>query len=166
MAYSIASKVLFPLYVLTSLCIVLLMGVSFSDVILRSLNRPIPGAYEITEIAVGAMVFAALPVVTFRQEHVRVTLFRVLADRYRWVDLLFTLVSRGVAIAVYVFFAWHLLRLGNQMSASGARAIFAGFPLAPFAWFAAAMCLVSAFATIVSRKAPETEEAADGMGEI
>ena len=162
MGYAMASKALFPLYVLTSLCIVILMGVSFSDVILRSLNRPIPGAYEITEIVVGAMVFAALPVVTLRQENVRVTLFRTLAERYRWLDFLFLAASRGVAIAVYLFLAWHLLRLGNQMSTSGARAIFAGFPLAPFAWFAAGMCLLSAAATLFSRKAPETE----GVGEF
>lgn len=162
MPYAIASKVLFPLYLLTSLCIVVLMGVSFSDVILRSVNRPIPGAYEITEIAVGAMVFAALPIVTLRQEQVRVSLFRAVANRFRWVDLLFMVVSRGVAVAVYVFLSWHLLRLGNQMSSTGARAIFAGFPLAPFAWFAAAMCLTSALVTPLSRKEPETE----GVGEF
>lgn len=162
MSYTIASRILFPLYLLTSFCIVVLMAVSFSDVILRSLNHPIPGAYEITEIAVGAMVFAALPIVTLRQEHVRVTLFRTVADRYRWVDLLFMAVSRGVGVAVYLFFAWHLLRLGNQMSSAGARAIFAGFPLAPFAWFAAAMCMVSAIVLPFSRKAPDSE----GMGEV
>lgn len=162
MPYTIASRILFPLYLLTSFCIVVLMGVSFSDVILRSLNHPIPGAYEITEIAVGAMVFAALPIVTLRQEHVRVTLFRTVAARHRWVDLLFMAVSRSVGVAVYLFFAWHLLRLGNQMSSAGARAIFAGFPLAPFAWFAAAMCMVSAIVLPFSRKAPDIE----GMGEV
>ncbi|UWQ94257.1 TRAP transporter small permease [Rhodobacteraceae bacterium M385] len=162
MLYAIAHKLLFPLMLLTSACIIILMGVSFSDVILRSLNSPIPGAYEITEIAVGAMVFAALPLVTLRQEHVRVTLFGKLADQHRWLRLIFTIVSRGVGVLVFAFFAWHLFRLGNQMNANGARAIFAGFPLAPFAWFASAMCAVSAVATLFSRQ----DAAPDGIGEL
>ncbi|WP_108483009.1 TRAP transporter small permease [Oceaniglobus ichthyenteri] len=146
----LAGKALFPLYLLTSFCILVLMGVSFADVILRSLNRPIRGAYEITEIAVGAMVFAALPLVTLRREHVQVTLFSGLADRHWWLRLLFTVVGKVIALAVFGFFAWQLYRLGNQMNASGARAIFAGFPLAPFAWFAALMCLLSAVAALLA----------------
>ncbi|QXT40032.1 TRAP transporter small permease [Gymnodinialimonas ceratoperidinii] len=162
MLFSIANRVLYPLLLITSGCILILMGVSFSDVILRSLNRPIPGAYEITEIAVGAMVFSALPLVTLRQDHVRVTLFSALAKKHRWLQLLFTTVSRSIAVVVFIFFAWHLMRLGNQMNSNGARAIFAGFPLAPFAWFSAAMCLVSAVATLFSRKDPASE----GVGEF
>lgn len=146
----LADKALFPLYLLTAFCILVLMGVSFADVILRSMNRPIRGAYEITEIAVGAMVFAALPLVTLRREHVQVTLFSALADRHRWLRLLFTLVGKAIGLAVFGFIAWHLYRLGNQMNATGARAIFAGFPLAPFAWFAALMCVLSAVATLIA----------------
>ncbi len=158
MLHRLAERALFPFYLLTSLCIVVLMGVSFADVILRSLNRPIRGAYEITEIAVGAMVFAALPLVTLKREHVQVTLFSVFADRHRWLRFLFTLVGKVIGLAVFGFFAWHLYRLGNQMSATGARAIFAGFPLAPFAWFAALMCLLSAVVTLLAPPGPAQDE--------
>jgi TRAP-type C4-dicarboxylate transport system permease small subunit len=159
----LAEKLLFPLSLTSAGCIVLLMVVSFADVLLRKMNTPIPGAYEITEIGVGAMVFAALPLVSLRQEHIRVSLFGTLAARHRWVRVLFSVTGRVIATLVLGFLAWHLARLGNQMHATGARAIFAGFPLAPFAWFAAAMSGLSILAALV---APFEPAKPDSQGEI
>lgn len=163
MKSQVAEKAMVPLYLLTSACILLLMVVSFSDVIMRSLGRPIPGAFEITEVGVGAMVFAALPLVTLRREHITVGLFSSLVGRHPWLRLLFTIASRVVSVLVFGFLAWHIWALGNQMSATGAEAVFAGLPLAPFAWFASAMCVLSAVATLLTNPVAPARE---GQGEF
>lgn len=135
-----------------------LMVVSFGDVTARNLARPIAGAYEITEILVGAMVFATLPIVTWRGKHVAVGLLAGFIARSRIASLLATVLSRGVTAAVLLFLGYHLWRLGNQFHARHAGAIFAGIPHAPFAWFASVMCFTSALAAIIR---PATEIAGE-----
>jgi len=45
--------------------------VAFCDVILRIAGRPITGAYELTALLMGLLVYATLPLVTAQDEHVR-----------------------------------------------------------------------------------------------
>ena len=53
-----------------------LMVMTFFDVILRStINDPIESATELTRLFMGIMVFAALPVISWRGEHIVVDLF-------------------------------------------------------------------------------------------
>lgn len=137
-----------------------LMVVSFGDVTARNVARPIAGAYEITEILVGAMVFATLPIVTWRGKHVAVGLIAGPISRSRVASLLVTVLSRGVTAVVLVFLGYHLWKLGNQFHARHAKAIFAGIPYAPFAWFASVMCAASAVAAIVH---PKTETAGEEL---
>ena len=48
-----------------------MMVLTFSDVLARYLfNSPIRGAFEITEMLMGVVVFGALPLVTMRRQHV------------------------------------------------------------------------------------------------
>lgn len=145
-----AHKVSLLLWLLTSAFLLLIMIVSFSDVTMRTFATPIPGAYEVTEIAVGAMIFAALPIVTLRNAHVSVTLLSGLKKRFGWFRWLVVLVSRGTAAIVFIYLGYRLWGLGNEFDATGAKAIFASFPLAPFAWFAAIMCWLSALAGFVA----------------
>ncbi len=54
----------------------MLMVMTFFDVILRStINDPIESATELTRLFMGIMVFAALPVISWRGEHIVVDLF-------------------------------------------------------------------------------------------
>jgi TRAP-type transport system small permease protein len=47
-------------------------------------NRPLTGAFELSELAMGALVFASLPLVTLRRQHVTVDLFdRLLPAAWR-----------------------------------------------------------------------------------
>ena len=52
-----------------------LMVLTFADVVLRGVaNAPIPGAAELTRLAVAIIVFSALPLVSLRGEHITVDL--------------------------------------------------------------------------------------------
>ncbi len=53
-----------------------MMALTFVDVIGRYLfNMPVYGGFEMTEVALATMIFAGLPLVTARDEHVTVDLF-------------------------------------------------------------------------------------------
>ena len=126
-----------------------IMIVSFGDVTARTFARPLSGAYEITEVLVGLMVFAALPLVTYNGKHVTVGFLRTQFERNPALSLAVKIFSRCVVMAVCIFLGGHLWQLGNQFAARKASAIFAGLPLAPFAYFASAMCFLSALAAII-----------------
>jgi len=56
-------------------CAALMMVTTFIDVMLRYFfGRPIGGAFEVTEISMGMLVFFALPAVMLRRENIVVTL--------------------------------------------------------------------------------------------
>lgn len=53
-----------------------MMAISFVDVVGRqALDSPLPAAFELTRLALGTMVFVALPLVTAADEHVTIGLF-------------------------------------------------------------------------------------------
>lgn len=149
-AQSWASRASGAFLFVTAIAVAAIMVVSFGDVVMRTFARPITGAYEVTEMLVGFMVFAALPLVTWRREHIRVTFLGGLAMRRPWLRRLLATCQRAGLCLVFAYLAWHLWRLGAQFSAVNARAIFAGLSLAPFAFFASVMCGLSAIAAILA----------------
>jgi len=147
------------LSVITAAAIFGIMTVSFGDVTARTFARPIGGAYEITVMLVGLMVFAALPIVTYNGKHVAVSLLHSVFKRSPLLNLAVDIFSRAVIMATCLFLGYHLWQLGSQFSARNARAVFAGLPMAPFAYFAAIMCILSALAAIIRpNTAPVGEE--------
>lgn len=122
-----------------------LVGVTCADVVGRYLlGAPLPGAFELTELMVAALVFAALPLTTEAGEHVSVDLAEpLLGERARALgDLAVGLVSAGVLGLL----AWRLGATASRMAAEGATTVTLLLPLAPLGWFAAAACAVSAIA--------------------
>ena len=108
----------------------LLMLVTFVDVIFRYLlNAPIPGAYEITEILMGVMVFAALPVITWGRMHITIDVLDGVTPKglARGRDFLVTAIS-AVALAAI---AWRMGVLGTSMSSYGEVTEYLRIPKAP-----------------------------------
>ena len=137
-------------------CAVLLMGLVFLtvvDVVGRYvLTAPLPGAFELTELMLGALVFAALPLATMTGEHVAVdALHDVSPPRVRTV--LVWLGGLASTAALWVI-AWRLAvystRLADDEAATDALLV----PLAPLGGFAAGMAALSgllAVAKLVTR---------------
>jgi len=85
-----------------------LMILTFVDVVGREgLNMPLPGGFEITELLMAALIFTALPVVSWREEHVVIDLLDHLVPErlapYR--QALVNLVS-ATALAVLTWQTW------------------------------------------------------------
>ena len=51
-----------------SAVLALMAVVAFGDVALRVVGRPVTGAYELTALLMGLLIYAALPLVTARDE--------------------------------------------------------------------------------------------------
>jgi TRAP-type C4-dicarboxylate transport system permease small subunit len=120
-----------------------LTGLTAADVILRYwFNAPVSGAFELTEIMLAALIFAALPLTTDRDEHVTVDLVDALvpARGQRVLRVIGDVVS---ALALGVF-AWRLTLQALQLMADGTRTFSLSLPMHPLAWFAALGCALSA----------------------
>ena len=115
------------------------MTVVVIDVVGRYLFlSPLKGADDLNSILIGIMVFAGLPLVTAREDHIRVDLLTALMPPP--LHRIFALVGAGV-LAVMAVKLWTT------------AAIFAGFndrtpmlrlPIAPFAYAMAVVAVISA----------------------
>ena len=120
-----------------------LTGLTAADVILRYwFNAPVSGAFELTEIMLAALIFAALPLTTDRDEHVTVDLVDALvpARGQRVLRVIGDVVS-GLALGV---FAWRLGLQALRLMAEGTQTFSLSLPMHPLAWFAAFACALSA----------------------
>lgn len=128
---------------LAALLLIALMSVTVVDVVGRyAFDAPLPGAFELTELLLGALVFAALPLVGRAGGHVEVDLLAGLLPARLSIALLW--IAAAVSAAVLAFFAWRLHALGLQQAQDGARSISLHIPFAPLALFGAASCLLAA----------------------
>ncbi|QDL94269.1 TRAP transporter small permease (plasmid) [Paroceanicella profunda] len=132
---------------LSTVLILALTLVTCVDVVGRYwFNAPLPGAFELTELMLGALVFAALPLTTRDGGHVEVDLVGMLMGARGGAVL--TAFGNVFAALVLAVFAWRLgveaLRLGEDGSVTNALRL----PMAPVAWFAAFACLLSAAAAV------------------
>ena len=142
-------------------CAFLLLGLvalTVADVIGRYvLTAPLPGAFELTELMLGALVFAALPLATMTGEHVAVdALFDASPPRLQ--TALARLGGVATAAALWVI-AWRLVvystRLANDEAVTDALLV----PLAPLGWFAAGMAALSGLLAVARLAAPSARSA-------
>jgi TRAP-type C4-dicarboxylate transport system permease small subunit len=124
-------------------------AVTFVDVIGRYLfNRPLRGAFELTEVLMAAVIFAALPSLTLRREHIAIDLL----DRYypprlaRLRDRVIELASALIVAAL----AWEFFQQAQRMHADGLYTQALQMPLAPVVFFACGALAVGAAMHLVT----------------
>ena len=121
-----------------SVLLLCLMLVTFVDVVARYLfNRPIRGAFELTELILLVLIFAGLPLVSHGDEHVTMDFIdRMLPARA--VPLLIRVVH-GVVAAVFLFLTWQVLIKAERIAGYGDTTDVLRIPVGPFVYFMAAM---------------------------
>jgi len=128
----IAAAVLFAMMMLTA-----------ADVVGRYiLNRPVPGAFEMTEMMLAALIYCGLPLVSQRREHIVIDTFDYLMSRG---------VKRGLDMAAEVLcsatlfgLAWLVFGRAGRVASYGDTTNVLKLPLAPVAYLMATMLLVGA----------------------
>lgn len=108
------------------------------------LNRPLTGAFELSEMAMGALVFASLPLVTLRRQQVTVDLLDWLVPA-SWRAMQDVAANLIAALCVGVV-AWRLWVKAAEMLANGETTAVLKIPMYPLVH---AMALLSFLTAIV-----------------
>lgn len=113
------------------------------DVIGRYLlNRPLTGAFELSEMAMGALVFASLPLVTLRRQHVTVDLFdRLLPASWRPGQ---NATANLVAAACTSVVGWRLWVKAEDMLRTGETTAVLKIPVYPLVYYMALLTFLTA----------------------
>lgn len=120
-----------------------MMSITFVDVILRYLfNAPLRGSFEVTELMLVLLIFAALPLVSRREEHVVMDfLDRFLAPGiYRALRAL----EHVVSAAVMAGMGWLLWQKAGKLAAYGDTTSVLRIELAPFVYAITLLVFVTA----------------------
>lgn len=132
---------------LGALSLLILMLITCVDVFGRYLfNNPLTGSTELTEIAMGIVIFSVFPIVSWRNEHIVVDIF----DQYfsPRIHLIRTvLINLLVAIAL-VFLANRIYVLGQRSMSYGDVTEYLAIPLGWMTVFMAVMTWLAALAMI------------------
>ena len=119
-----------------------LMLVTFVDVVARYLfNRPIRGAFEVTELLLLVLIFAGLPLVSHADEHVTMDFIDRMLPAPA-VPVLIRAVHALVA-AVFFFLTWQVMIKAARISAYGDTTDVLRIAVGPFVYFMAAMIFLS-----------------------
>ncbi|SNC67568.1 TRAP-type C4-dicarboxylate transport system, small permease component [Marinobacter sp. es.048] len=143
-----AKWLVFFLEVVAASVLFLLMLTTCLDVAGRYLfNNPIPGATELTRLGLALMVFAAMPVITYRGGHIVVDLLdKVLGQA---VLKALGLISALIISSSMYFLAVRIFELGERSIRRGVVTEFLGLPsgyiteyIAIMSWLTAA-CMIT-----------------------
>jgi TRAP-type C4-dicarboxylate transport system permease small subunit len=120
-----------------------IMMVTVIDVFGRYvLNRPLPGSSELTEVMMAILVYAGLPVVSGRNAHISVDLFRSATSPS--VARLRDAIVRLLCAAVLFLLAWRLWAYADQIRDSRDVTEYLRLPQAPFAYAMSILATVAA----------------------
>ena len=119
-----------------------MMTLTFVDVVARYVfNRPLRGAFEVTELMLLVLIFAGLPLVTHAGEHVTMDLIdRFLGARER--HLARRLVEL-VCAALTFLLAWLMWIKAGRIAGYGDTTDVLRIEVGPFVYFMTAMILLS-----------------------
>ena len=115
-----------------------MMTLTFVDVVARYVfNRPLRGAFEVTELMLLVLIFAGLPLVSHADEHVTMDFIdRWLAPAAR--RRLARLMHLAVA-ALMLFMAWQVWIKAGRISSYGDTTDVLRITVGPFVYFMALM---------------------------
>jgi TRAP-type C4-dicarboxylate transport system permease small subunit len=144
------------LLLLSAAVLFFMMCVTAIDVVMRKiLPGAFPAADELTKLSLGVLVFAAMPLVTVRREHIVISLFDGLFSNSfnRAKQLVMDLFSGAILLVL----AWRLAIMAQRFGAYDDRTLFLEAPFAPLAWFtfaAAVFAALLSFGLAVTRVSP------------
>ena len=130
-----------------------MMVLTFFDVVGRYLlNRPIRGAFEITELGLLVLIFAGLPLVSHADEHVTMDFIdRMLPQALAraWIRVI-----HAVCAAIMFFLAWQVWIKANRIASYADTTDVLRVTISPFVYFMALMIGLTGIVHIYKMFAP------------
>jgi TRAP-type transport system small permease protein len=140
-----------------------IMALTFFDVLGRKfLSNSIPGSLELTELLMVVVIFAALPLVSAREEHVE---FDSL-DPYlpRWVRRAQAFAVHLVCGVLLLALGWLMWRSGGQFMESGETTAQLRIPKAPFVYGMGVLCAATGVVhLLLTLRAPADRAEGEGV---
>ena len=114
------------------------MVLTFFDVVGRYLlNKPIRGAFEVTELALLVLIFAGLPLVSRADEHVTMDFIdRILPER---IARLWVRAMHATCAAIMFFLCWQVWIKANRIASYSDTTDVLRIALGPFVYFMSLM---------------------------
>jgi TRAP-type C4-dicarboxylate transport system permease small subunit len=138
-----------------------MMTLTFVDVFARYLlNRPIRGAFEVTELLLLVLIFAGLPLVSHADEHVTMDFIdRILprGARHAWIR-----VMHAVCAALMAFLTWQVWIKAGKIGGYGDTTDVLRILVGPFVYFMAAMTALTVLVHAYKVFAPLVERGPQG----
>jgi TRAP-type transport system small permease protein len=130
-----------------------MMVLTFFDVVARYLlNRPIRGAFEVTELGLLVLIFAGLPLVSHADEHVTMDFIdRMLPDRLARIWLR---VMHAVCAAIMFFLAWQVWIKADRIASYADTTDVLRISIGPFVYFMSLMIGLTGIVHIYKMFAP------------
>ena len=125
-----------------SIILFIIMWLTVVDVVSRdAFNISITGLFEVTEVLMGILVFAGVPIITARDGHVAVTLLDTfVGPKLRIIQ---KVVVNLFCVLVLGTFAWLLWDVADTAAGYNDVKLFSRIPLAPMGYFMAVMTALS-----------------------
>jgi TRAP-type transport system small permease protein len=138
----------------------MMMVLTFADVVARYLiNRPIRGAFEITELTLLVLIFAGLPLVSRADEHVTMDFIDRILGRLRgaWIRGM-----HAVCAAIMFFLAWQVWIKATRIASYGDTTDVLLITVGPFVYFMAAMIALTGAVHLFKVASPGAERRSQG----
>ncbi len=135
--------------------VMVMVGVTTVDIILRVLRMPVAGAYDIVRIAGLVAIAAALPYTTATKGHVAIEyFFHKLGPAGRLaVDTL----MRALTVALFGLLAWQCAAYGNSLRQSGEVSMTLQLPIFWAPYLLGLSCVLVALVTLYHLYCPGKE---------
>ncbi|MFN3495550.1 MAG: TRAP transporter small permease, partial [Hydrogenophaga sp.] len=132
----------------------------------KFLSNSVPGALEITEILMVVVIFGALPLVSWHNEHVTFDSFDAFFPA--WLRRLQARLVNALCAAVFGFLGQLMIARGDRFSEYGDTTAYLLLPVAPVAYLMAGLLFVTAVIHAVLAVVPRPVNAspAHGQGDV
>jgi len=138
-----------------------MMVLGVADVLGRYfLNRPVFGATEMAAFGLGLLVFTALPVISYRGEHITVNLLQLKQDSL--VERIRNAVMKAISVGVLLFLALELGGNAADYLHYGDTSSGLHIPFGPVAAYMSGFATLAAFCLLISRWKSEDSDGERG----
>jgi TRAP-type C4-dicarboxylate transport system permease small subunit len=117
-----------------------------ADVIMRAFGRPILGTYEIVAMCGGIVIGFITPITAWQRGHVQVDF--VIKKFPASIHNVINIVTRCVAIAMFIMVGLNVLKVGNTFRSAGEISNTLHLPLYPIAYAVGLSFLILALAHV------------------
>lgn len=140
--------------------LIFLVLITFFDVWSRKLGHPISYAFELTQIAMGLMIYIGLPLVSARREHVVIDL--LVMNLASTTQSILRVAMDAACFVMGLIWAWQLWLQAGKLVASNNLFMFSQWPVGPFVYVMSVMTFAMAgvylylFISAFSRRSGDT----------